>query len=44
MLLRILAYTLAFLVSFDLLFCDGRYSAAVRQMALTSLQHFQATF
>jgi len=44
MLLRILAYTLAFLVSFDLLFCDGRYSAAVRQMALTTLQHFQATF
>jgi hypothetical protein len=24
-LLRVLAYTLAFMVSFDLLFCDGRY-------------------
>jgi len=44
MLLRVLAYTLAFMVSFDLLFCDGRYTAAVKQMALTTLQHFEATF
>jgi len=43
MLYRVLA-TLAFLVSFDLLFCDGRYTAAVKQMALTTLQHFEATF
>ena len=40
MVFRVLAYTLAFLVSFDLLFCDGRYSAAGKQIALTILQHF----
>ena len=37
--LRILA-TLAFAVSFDLLFFDGRYTDAVKQMGLTVLQHF----
>jgi len=40
MLLRVLAYTLAFMVSFDLLFADGRYTAAVKQMALATLHHF----
>jgi len=40
MLLRVLATTLTFMVSFDLLLRDGRYTAAVEQMALTTLQHF----
>jgi len=40
MLLRVLASMLAFLVSFDLLFADGRYTAAVKQMALATLHHF----
>jgi hypothetical protein len=38
MLLRVLASMLAFLVSFDLLFADGRYT--VKQMALTALRRF----
>jgi hypothetical protein len=37
--LRILA-ALAFAVSFDLLFFDGRYTDAAKQIALTVLQHF----
>jgi len=37
--LRILA-TLAFAVSFDLLFFDGKYTDAAKQLALTILQHF----
>ena len=36
--LRILA-TLAFAVSFDLLFFGGRYTDAAKQMGLTVLQH-----
>jgi len=39
MLLRILA-TLAFAVSFDLLFFDGRYTNTAEQVAVTILQHF----
>ena len=37
--LRITA-TLAFAVSFDFLFFDGWYTAAVKQMVATILQHF----
>jgi hypothetical protein len=39
MLLRVLA-TLAFLVSFDNLLLDGRYTQAVEQVALSMFQHF----
>jgi len=39
MLLRVLATTLTFMVSFDLLLCDGSHIAAVEQMALTSCSH-----
>jgi hypothetical protein len=37
--LRTLA-TLAFAVSFDLLFFDGKYADAAKQMAVTILRHF----
>jgi len=37
--LRILA-TLAFAVSFDLVFFDGKYTDAGKQIVLTVLQHF----
>ena len=40
MLLRVLAFMLAFLVSFDLLFADGRYIAAVKQMVLIIFHHY----
>lgn len=39
MLLRLLV-TLAFLVSFDVILFDGKYTQVVEQVAVAMLQHF----
>jgi hypothetical protein len=38
--LRVLSTMLAFVVSFDVLLFDGKYTDAVHEIAVVAIQHF----